>query len=146
MGVGWGLDQELQVTPSRANGCGMGKRGENRKWEDNTLLNRQRGGECGGGDVCVRTGAQARSWSADTRVRRQLTLYLVLRQGLSWFLPFLLILRASWPPGLLCTSVSTSHLTLPHTALYVTSESQTVAVTLVQQGFHPLNHFFQPVT
>lgn len=100
-----------------------------------------RGAGSVGVETCVRTAAQARSWSADTRVRRQLTLYLVLKQGLSWFLPFLLILRASWPPGLLCTSVSTSHLTLPHTALYVTSESQTVVVTLVQQGFHPLNHF-----
>lgn len=125
MGVGWGLDQELQVNPSRANGCGMGRRGENRKWEDNTLqltLNRQRGGECGGGDACVKAGAQSGEKCAGGdvcikagsqarskleyryEVRRQLlfresalTLYLVLRQGLSLFLPFFLILRASWP-------------------------------------------------
>lgn len=117
------------------------KRGEQEVGGQHATQQAEGRGVWGWRRVCVRTGAQARSSSADTRVRRQLTLYLVLRQGLSWFLPFLLILRASWPPGLLCTSVSTSHLTLPQTALYVTSGSQTVAVTLVQQGFHPLNHF-----
>ena len=43
-------------------GVEWGEEGENRKWEDNTLqltLNRQRGRECGGGDACVKAGAQS---------------------------------------------------------------------------------------
>lgn len=80
MGVGWGLDQELQVNPSRANGCGMGRRGvEQEVGGQHTTADPQQAegrGVWGWRRVCKRQIHRlGQSWRADTRSELSLSIF-----------------------------------------------------------------------